>query len=214
MTAELRLSGRAGGRRLRGRVLVGISAPASLRLEGIAPFGSPIFILAADPQQTTLLLPRDNRVLTGEPPDAVLEALAGIKLGPSDLLALLTACVTQNTRPIAGRDYGRMAAIDLQDGTLWLRKRESTWRVWAGARNGLTVEYDTVAGLYPPRVRIRTDRAGKDSGTDILLGLSQVETNVALGPDAFTVTVPVGAVPLRLDELRDTGPLGEGSGPS
>jgi hypothetical protein len=43
----------------------GFERPGSLRLEGVAPFGSPAFILAARAGRATLLLPRDNRVLSG-----------------------------------------------------------------------------------------------------------------------------------------------------
>ena len=57
---------------LRGRVLAGIAAPGRLRLEAVAPFGPPVFILAASGTSATLLLPRDNRVLTGEPASAIL----------------------------------------------------------------------------------------------------------------------------------------------
>ena len=45
--AELSLSGRAAGQRVRGRVLGGF-VPGALRLEGVAPFGAPVFILVAD----------------------------------------------------------------------------------------------------------------------------------------------------------------------
>ena len=39
------------------------------------------------------------------------------------------------------------------------------------------------------------------------LRLSQVEVNVPLPADAFTVQVPAEAVPITLDELRDAGPM-------
>src|SRR4051812_31260197 len=46
LTADLALSGNAGRQRLGGHVLAGF-APDALRLEGVAPFGGPMFILAA-----------------------------------------------------------------------------------------------------------------------------------------------------------------------
>lgn len=214
LTAELRLSGRAGRQKLRGRVLAGISAPASLRLEGLAPFGAPIFILAADPDRTTLLLPRDNRVVTGVPPDDVLEALVGVRIAPADLLAVLSGCIRALAQPSGGRDYGRAAGIELPDGTLWLRKRGEVWRMWAGTWNGLTIEYTGDQGSRPSQISIRTEAAAGSRATDIGLAVSQVETNVTLGPEAFTVEIPSGAQPMDLDELRQTGPLGEGAGQS
>src|SRR3989338_3856303 len=59
MQAELRLSGRAAGQRMRGRVLAGL-VPGALRLEGVAPFGAPVFILVADGMRGTLLLSRER----------------------------------------------------------------------------------------------------------------------------------------------------------
>src|SRR5687767_3361512 len=53
MTAELSLSGRAGSQTLRGRVVAGFERPDSMRLEGLAPFGAPVFILAARGNQAT-----------------------------------------------------------------------------------------------------------------------------------------------------------------
>src|SRR6202011_513623 len=44
LTADLSLSGSAGRQRLRGHVIAGF-APGALRLEGVAPFGGPVFIL-------------------------------------------------------------------------------------------------------------------------------------------------------------------------
>ena len=82
---ELAVSGSAGGRRLRGRLLAGVAAPASVRLEAVAPFGQPLFIFVATGDDATLLLPRDERVLEHGRPDAVLEAVAGVPLGAADL---------------------------------------------------------------------------------------------------------------------------------
>ena len=94
MTAELALAGRAGGRRLRGRAIAGFERPASMRLEGVAPFGPPAFILAARAGTATLLLPRDNRVLRKAAPEDILGALTGVALSPADLQAILTGCVS------------------------------------------------------------------------------------------------------------------------
>jgi len=41
------MSGRAGRQKVRGRVVAGFARPASMRLEGVAPFGPPAFILVA-----------------------------------------------------------------------------------------------------------------------------------------------------------------------
>src|SRR5688500_19992565 len=58
---ELALSGRAGGERIRGRVLTGLEAGGAVRLEAPAPFGAPFFILAGRDETATLVLPRERR---------------------------------------------------------------------------------------------------------------------------------------------------------
>ena len=45
LSAELALSGRAGGQKLRGRILGGFAEPGRVRLEAPAPFGRPVFTL-------------------------------------------------------------------------------------------------------------------------------------------------------------------------
>jgi hypothetical protein len=81
----LGLSGRAGEQRVRGQVRAGFERPASMRLEGVAPFGAPAFILAARADEATLLLPREDRVLRGARADEMLGALTGVALAPADL---------------------------------------------------------------------------------------------------------------------------------
>src|SRR5204862_4226602 len=92
LTAEIALSGSAGGRRVRGRLSAGVATPASVRLEAAAPFGPPVFILVATDADATLLLPRDDRVLEHGRPDAVLDAATGVPLEPADLRTVLTGC--------------------------------------------------------------------------------------------------------------------------
>ena len=57
------LSGRAGGERVRGRILTGLESGGLVRLEAVAPFGAPFFILAGRSERATLVLPREHRVL-------------------------------------------------------------------------------------------------------------------------------------------------------
>src|SRR6266487_4068637 len=85
MTASMAMSGKVGTMKLRGRIDAGFEAPARARLEGLAPFGKPVFTLVADGNRGTLVLPREDRVLRDAPPDQIVEALAGVRLGPDAL---------------------------------------------------------------------------------------------------------------------------------
>ena len=103
LTAELGLRGRAGTRRLSGRLIAGFERPASMRLEAVAPFGPAGFILVTRGEQAVLLLPRDERVVRGESAEAILGALTGVTLGPADLQAILTGCILPESKPsVAG----------------------------------------------------------------------------------------------------------------
>ena len=64
LEALITLGGRGGGASLRGRVRVGLAAPGSVRLEGLAPFGAPTFYLVAAPGEATLWLTREGQVVT------------------------------------------------------------------------------------------------------------------------------------------------------
>jgi len=210
ITAELSLSGRAGSQKLRGRIIAGLERPGSMRLEGVAPFGQPVFIMVARAGRATLLLPRDGRLLADASPAAVFEALAGIPLDADDLLAILSGCLSADPRPLRGRIYGGgWSAVDLAGGvTAYLQQEGDRWRVRAGTREQLTIEYADFVGDRARRVRLRMDGNASVAKSDLTLGLSQVDTNVAIDPKAFSVLVPEGAVPLTVEELRRLGPLG------
>ncbi len=211
LSAELVISGRVGRERLRGHVLAGLSAPDRIRLEAAAPFGPPVFILVADGATATLLLPRDNRVLRGEPVAAILEALVGLDLGPSDLLAILSGCVLRDARATGGRIFpSGWARVDMAGGArvFLLQAPPAGWRIRAGVRPPLGFEYQLGADGMPTAVRLRADADG-GSGADVRIGLSQVAFDPSLGSEVFSVRVPSDAAPISLTELRQAGPIGE-----
>ena len=212
LTAELALSGHAGRTRLRGRVVAGFERPASMRLEGVAPFGPPVFILVARGGDATLLLPRDERVVTGASPEDVLGALTGVALAPADLHAVLTGCVVPDPTPRGGRVHANgWASIDLDgNAVLYLRRVNGSWQPQAATRQGWDVQYSMWQGDFPRVVVLRSM-----SGLDVELSatVSQLEANVPLDAAAFSVTVPPGTGRLTLEELRDAGPLRDAAAP-
>ena len=207
LTAELSLSGRAGGRTLRGRAIAGFERPGSIRLEGVAPFGAPGFILAGGGDGATLLLPRDNRVLRDGRAEDILGALTGVSLAPADLQAILTGCVASMPGALGGRLHERgWASIDLPgDATLYLERVGTGWRPRAARRPGWQIEYPAWQGAFPQNVRLRSVDPVLD--VDLIAAVSQIEANITIDPAAFSVIVPADALPLTLAELRDAGPL-------
>lgn len=215
LSAAIDLSGRAGSTRLRGTIHAGFEAPDRLRLEGVGPFGRTVFVLVAKGNGSTLLLPRDDRVLRDAPPASIVEALAGVPLGAEELRAAVAGCGLGIIQPSAGRAYERQwAAVEAGDTTIYLQQVNGRWRMAAASRGPLTVHYTEFATDRPSTVRVRTAPVAPGAAADLSLKLSQVEINVALAPKVFEVEIPRDAAPLTLDELRRAGPLGEARGQS
>ena len=209
LTAELGLRGRAGGQRLSGRLVSGFERPASMRLEAVAPFGPPGFILVTRGKEAVLLLPRDERVVRGESAEAILGALTGVTLAPADLQAILTGCVVPATKAIGGRMHANgWASIDLEGGATMYLQRMGAWRIRAARRDGWDVDYPVWQGSFPQTIRLQSQNS--PANVDMTATLSQIEVNVDVDPAAFAVDVPPDASPLSLEELRAAGPLGEG----
>lgn len=151
-------------------------------------------------------MPRESRVLRGQPADAILGALIGVNLAPGDLQSILTGCVVQNPTPTGGRLHANgWATIDLQGGAALYLRRTSQWELQAARRDGWQLEYTTGQGRFPQSVRLVSN--AQTINVDLTATLSQLEANVDLPAAAFRVDVPPGASPLTLEELRESGPL-------
>ena len=136
ITAELRLSGRIDGERVRGTLQVGVTRDA-MRLEGLAPFGAPVFVLAAQPGGAVLLLPRETAVARGDSALELLDAAVGVALTPQDLLAIVSGCGVADWNVSGGATFsGGWTRLDLdQARALWLRGgrgRDAAARCGAG----------------------------------------------------------------------------------
>ena len=215
LVAELRLSGRAGGRRLRGRVLAGFSDPGAVRLEGLAPFGAPAFILVAEPGRAALLLPRESRVLVDAPADEVVHALAGVAMTADELRHVLSACLPASVDPTIGRAYGSgWWGIETSDGGLvYLRRAGDARRIAAVRRAGWLSEYSEWSGRLPGRLRL-TSLTPIVEAVDLTVTLSRVRINTTLAPATFAVDIPPDAVPMTLDELKALAPLADSASAS
>ena len=212
LTAEAGLSGRVAGARARGRLHLGLSKAGGLRIEGVAPFGAPVFILAGTADKATLVLPRDQRVVANTPARDLVDALAGIALEPRELLELITGCLGfQDAVPEGGaRQAGRaLTWVRTEPGVeVWLDTARTAPVIVAVRRGPLLVDYPQRASGQPQTIHLVQQEAGQPRVADLTLRLSGVEINAALPPAAFEVEAPAGAQPMTLEELRRSGPLG------
>ena len=213
LVAELGLSGRAGDQRLRGRIHAGFAEPSAIRLEGLASIVGTVFILVSRDDSATLLLPRDDRVVRDAPPEAIVEALAGVALTPAELRAAVAGCGLGAGTPSSGRTLSEEWATVVVGGELaYLRRVEGRWRVGGATRGRIRIVYADFASGRPATIHIRSDAAtgaNEKPVADITLRVSQLEINTPLGPEAFEVKVPASAMPLSIEELRRAGPLGD-----
>ena len=210
LTAVVATSGKVDGQRLRVRLSTGVAVPGSARLEAVAPFGPPIFILVADNDDaTTLLLPRDARVLRHTGSAAVLDAVAGVPMSAADLRLVLTGCTSEMLRP-EGRALGDdWRLIGESNDSLYLHRAGAAqpWQLVAAIRRHWRVEYDNNLNGGPRSIHVTSISPATAAGSfDLTLALSQVETNVPLCADVFRVEVPPTAQPISLEELKRARP--------
>lgn len=204
LTAELSLSGRAGGERLRGRVIAGLAEGGQARLEGLAPFGPPLFVLTAQANTAALVLPRERRVLESAPMRDVLERLTGLPLSADELRLALLGCLGTDA-PANGLEWpGPWRAVETRDGhRLWLAPRDGAWRVVSADAGGWRVDYAGWLNDVPRHARVQT----RDGSVDLRVELRQLSMNVDITPEAFQMTRPSDATPVRLEELVSVAPL-------
>jgi hypothetical protein len=215
LTAELRLSGRAGSERIRGTLQAGLAAPAAIRVEAVAPFGQPFFILGGRDNRATLLLPRDNRVLPDAAVPDVLERLTGLRLAANDVRLIVTGCLTEQLEPTDGRRWSDgWQAVSLPGSsapdkpiTAYLRPVGGAAQLVAADYGGWRVDYANHVNGFPRSVRLRS--AG-GTAIDITATIAQLSTNVSIPDRAFAIEAPPNAAVLTIDDLRSVAPLREG----
>jgi hypothetical protein len=205
LTAELGLSGRAGDQKLRGRIITGLEAGGAARLEGVAPFGPPVFVLAARKEQATLLLLRDKRVLQSVTVADVLERLTGLSMGADDLMQAIAGCVGRGATPGEGRQWsnGWRAVAAGEGRTVFVRQVAGRWTIVAADTDRWRADYSEVVNGFPRSVRLRST----DGRVDVSAQVRELEINTPIDAAAFEVQIPTGTRPMGLDELRSVAPL-------
>src|SRR5205807_3664864 len=169
-------------------LLAGFAA-ASARLEAVAPAGPPLFIFVATGPDATLLFPREERVLAHGPSDAVLEALAGVRIDPSTLRETLTGCPMSESwaNGLAIGDNWRAASGE--NGAKLYLKRDSPAVPWhvatllypgEGLQWSWRADYSDFRGGLPHSIHLVSADRGR---FDLSLMIASIEPGALLGPD-------------------------------
>lgn len=211
---EMSLSGRAGDERVRGRILTGLEAGGAVRLEAVAPFGAPFFVLAGKSERATLVLPREHRVLKDTGVADVLERLTGLALGADDLRHIVVGCLADDVEPSDGKQWpgGWQAVAIGTDRTAYVRMQNGQPVLVAADYGAWHLDYSAHAGGFPRVVRLRSSLVSRGAGEDaidITARIDQLQVNTPINPRAWSVDIPSDADPMTLDELRSIAPLAE-----
>jgi len=163
---------------------------------------STAFLMAGTSARAELWLRQEGRLVTARAEDIVDalfgDALAGVKLGPERLLAMLSGCVT--TAPATARvdgaqRSGSLILVPVSDGRVFLATRDGRRRIVAGDTAGTIVDYSSFNGYWPGafRVAATTPAAGTAVADQVVLDVtvSGVEFNrAAIEPAAFRLAQP------------------------
>ena len=189
---------RLSGRRLPNlNVTTGVVTDGRLMLQ-VGATAAPDLWMAGSADAATLLLREGTRVVRA-PAAAIVEALVGVSLGPQQFLALLTGCVARDLTATEAVAYNGTRRIATPDATLYVESLEGAWRIVAGSLGDIRVDYRPVAALFPARVSVRAD--ARDVRFTLEIQEALADRPIA-DPD-LQLTVPPGAVPMTLDELRE-----------
>lgn len=150
---------RQGGRSQRFAGVLLLKAPGGLRFEALSPFGPPLLVVAAAPEQVTIWeVVRNRAYLLPATPDANRRWL-GLALSTEDLVALLAGHV----RPLASPRSGALLPPDETGPSLRLVSADGTQRVWLDER-GRPLKAEWTEGKNPMRVtftRVTDPAAGE-----------------------------------------------------
>jgi hypothetical protein len=119
-----------------------------------------VFILVADGRRGTLVLPREDRVLRDAPPEQIVEALAGVPLGPDALRTVVSGCGCPSGTPADGATFANgWTAVSLPDGTAYLRRNAAPGSRGRRQRP-VTVTYADYVSAAPRPSACAPDRRG------------------------------------------------------
>jgi hypothetical protein len=178
-----------------------LKAPAGLRFEALSPFGPPLLVVAARPEQVTIWeVARNRAYLLPSTPDANRRWL-GLALSTEDLVALLAGHV----RPLRAPRSGALVPPDETGPSLRLTDAEGTQRIWLDApgrplkiewtegKNPMRVtftrtERDPSAGVVPQTIRLVT----LDGRLEVSVTYREPAVDAGFDPALLTLTVPQG----------------------
>ena len=176
----------------------------ALRLEGIGPFGQPLFLFITDGEWLALHMIRDSRLVVGSASARNLERLFGIAVAPQALLRLLLGDVPLNPLPTDGD----LAYREDERLYMWESRQpapDPNYRVWFDPQglHPVRFEKEDAAGSIVMRVTygdfqrhgdvllpVRIDVVDPTNQRQAIWRYTDVQLNTEVSADLFRVQPP------------------------
>lgn len=194
-------------RGLKGRTLdyaVVVERPSRFRLEGLDPFGTPLFSLLADGRMVYLYIPSERRLYVGEASDNLLYRWISLPLNMEGLTAILCGKIPFISYASLGGSYD--PTEDLYMLTLTSSSREGEETIWIDPDRMVPLrvsfadgngpylraffeDYRMIKGtLVPGRINLEALR----TDIKVKISLDDVEVNPSTGKEVFRLDLPEG----------------------
>ncbi len=209
--AELRLKAPRGGGTLDNTVFV-LDRFVNVRLEGIGPFGQPLFLYTFAEQRFALYVPRQQRVYTGGSTPEPLIRLIGLAIEPGLLPYVLMGDIPLTTWPAAAP----LTYLVEDDLYYWEGLAPpSSWhyRVWLDPvrllpvrlelaeppeQTRLQVAYDDFQQLDGLTLPYRMTMTEPQTQQQVIWTYTEVELNAEVAANLFQMRVPPGTKRVEL----------------
>lgn len=201
--AILNVRGEGPEGRFRATEIVVFERPDRIRFELLATFGSSRWIAVTEEGQITVLFPRSREYLRESASEDVVSALLGVRLSPDDVMAILAG----SGLPLSGAEPARAERIG-ERVHIVLSSQDSD-----GA--SLEVEQGQVREAEGPHYRVRYPTDWKENGRtapeqieiasdriEATLTVEELDINIQLDPEAFTIDLPEGATRLGVAQIE------------
>jgi hypothetical protein len=194
-------------------VVVVLQGLEAMRLEGIGPFGQPLFLLISDDQRFSLYTPQEARLIVGAASAENLSRVFGIELAPTALQYMLIGDIPLATLPVEGTFmylsrqnlyvWEGQEPGQLRNYSIWFEPYHlSPVRFEVAQPSGeivLQVQYENFQQLddfaLPYRITIREPLVNRRA----VWHYNNLQLNVSVSPALFRMRVPVGTERVELE---------------
>ena len=202
--AVLKVRGEGPEGRFSATELVVFERPGRVRVELLATFGASRWIAVTDGGEITVLFPRSREYLQESAVEDVVSALLGIRLRPEEVMAILagSGLPLGEANPARAERVGERVRVVLSgeppdgpDERVDIERGQVREAVGSRYRVVYPTDWKQMGRTAPERIELASDQI------EISLTVEDLDINVRLDPEAFTISIPEGAARLGVAEI-------------